>query len=76
MAATRKKTAMDKEKEKFAGLPKAFLYVRVGFEGEPSSIKQLPRYRLDKETIDRIFRCDTAFLQESRSGSVVMPAAW
>jgi len=67
---------MDADKALYAGLPKAFLYVRVGFEGDPSSVKQLPRYRLDKDTIDRIFRCDTAFLQETRSGSVVMPLAW
>ncbi|KAA0165355.1 hypothetical protein FNF31_02017 [Cafeteria roenbergensis] len=76
MANARRSEALRAEKKRFSSLPKAFLYVRVGFEGDASTIKQIPRYRLDKETLDHLFRCDVVFLQEERSGAVVMPETW
>lgn len=67
---------MQAEKAKYSTLPKSFLYVRVGLEGDEATVKQIPRYRLDVETVDRIFQTKTSFLQESKSGAIVMPDAW
>lgn len=61
---------------RYTNLPKQYLYVRVGLENEPSSIKQIPRYRLDVGTVNRVFACNVAFLQETKSGMVVYPQHW
>jgi hypothetical protein len=40
------------------------LFVRVGLEGDPSSVRQIPRFRLNVGNINRVFNCDVEFLQE------------
>jgi hypothetical protein len=68
--------AAQTEKAIYSSMPKKLLYVRIGFEHDQANIKQLPRYRLDKETIDRVFGCKVHFLQEAKSGNIVLPEQW
>lgn len=55
---------------------KRLLVVRIGFEGEPSTFKNVPRFRLNPATINKLFNCDIEFLQSSSDGSAVFPDGW
>lgn len=40
------------------------LFVRIGFQGDHKSLKQVPRTRLVPSNINKIFNCDIEFLME------------
>jgi hypothetical protein len=48
-------------------------FVRVGFEGAPNSLKQIPRDRMTPAHLNRVFNCDVEFLIEEESGLTVWP---
>lgn len=55
---------------------KKALFVRVGFKGDPTSVRQIPRFRLTTANINRVFNCDAEFLQEEATGNIVWPKNW
>jgi hypothetical protein len=55
---------------------KKALYVRVGFKGDPSSVRMMQRFRLNAGNVNRVFNCDVEFLQEDATGSIVWPKNW
>ena len=52
------------------------LFVRIGFQGEPGSIRQIPRFRLNPLNVNRVFNCDVEFLQEDATGNIIWPKNW
>ena len=40
-------------------------YVRVGFQGAPTSYRQVMRYRMTPNNINSLFSCDIEFLQDA-----------
>lgn len=45
------------------------LFVRVGFQGDATSVRQIPRFRLNPQNVNRVFNCDVEFLQEDATVS-------
>lgn len=52
------------------------LFVRIGFQGEPGSVRQIPRFRLNPLNVNRVFNCDVEFLQEDATGNIIWPKNW
>ena len=59
------KTRVEQEKE--AAELAAQKYVRVGFQGAPSSFRQVMRYRMTPNNTNSLFNCDIEFLQDSET---------
>ena len=55
---------------------KRLLVVRIGFEGEPSTFKNVPRFRLNPTAVNKVFNCDIEFLQNVDDGTIVFPDSW
>jgi hypothetical protein len=52
------------------------LFVRIGFQGEASSVRQIPRFRLNPANVNRVFNCDVEYLQEDATGNIIWPKNW
>lgn len=52
------------------------LFVRIGFQGDAGSVRQIPRFRLNPANINRVFNCDVEFLQEDATGNIIWPKNW
>jgi hypothetical protein len=52
------------------------LVVRVGFQGEPSTFRDVPRVRLNPAALNALFNCDVEFLQHDGDGGVLFPDSW
>lgn len=65
LAAAREAAAIHKNK-----------FVRIGYSGAPTSIKQLPRDRLTPLYINSVFNCDVEYLVEDDTGVIMWPKTW
>lgn len=52
------------------------LFIRVGIQGNAEAHKQIPRIKMTKVNLDRVFEMDVAFLQEESSGAALWPPQW
>jgi hypothetical protein len=52
------------------------LVVHIGWEGDPSTCKDVPRYQLTPASLNSLFACDVEFLQSSADGPCLFPEAW
>lgn len=52
------------------------LFVRVGLEGKPKTIKLIPRAMMTGDQLSILFERDVAYLQEEGEGRVVWPRDW
>lgn len=46
-------------------------FVRIGFENDPESFKQLPRFRLTIMNVNRVFNCDVEYLVQEGDVCIV-----
>ncbi len=58
---------------KEAALAQKQKFVRVGFEGAPNSLKQIPRDRMTILHINHVFNCDVEFLVEEETAMTIWP---